>query len=161
MTMVARHLVLSILLLALASACNICGENNTIQFPTGVLVIEYKNETLRNNCNTWQKTANNPVAISDSFCRNELYRKAVEVCRCATPDGEFVSELLKETEAPGEKPMTTAPETETDGDNVFGTQEPQEEEGNNENDNQDSGCLAMQSLLCLLGSIMMTSWMMS
>jgi hypothetical protein len=121
----------------------------------------YKNESLSNNCNTWQNIADNPVAISDSFCRNELHRMAVEVCRCTTPNGGLVSELLKETEAPadGEEPTAAPDENVDEGNDLFQTQEPQED-GNDESAKQDSGCLAVQIFLYLLVCIIMTTRMM-
>jgi hypothetical protein len=89
--------------------CNICGDNNSIQFPTGVVEFEYQNETYRNNCQTWQDIVMNPNAISDDFCRNVLFNYTVEICRCTTPSGEFVADVIQQQQQQQQQQNTAAP----------------------------------------------------
>jgi hypothetical protein len=92
--------------------CNICGDNNSIQFPTGVVEFEYQNETYRNNCQTWQDIVINPIAILDEFCRNVLFNHTVEICRCTTPDGELVADvILQQQQQPSSAVPTPTPGT--------------------------------------------------
>jgi hypothetical protein len=89
--------------LAAASSqdCNICGEGNSIQAPTGVVEFVYQGQARKNNCQTWQNIVKNPNAISDEFCRNEMLQYTVVVCSCTAPDGTLVADTFM--------PPTTAP----------------------------------------------------
>jgi hypothetical protein len=77
---------------AVAQDCNICGQGNSIQFPTGIVEFTYQGKFRKNNCQTWQDLVKNPNVISDSFCRNEMLQYTVEVCRCTTPSGALVAD---------------------------------------------------------------------
>jgi hypothetical protein len=80
--------------------CNICGDGNTIQFPTGVVDFTYDGEYRKNNCRTWQQIVNNNnFAIPDVFCRTQLLEYTHKVCRCTRPDGSAV-EWVAPTPAP-------------------------------------------------------------
>jgi hypothetical protein len=80
--------------------CNICGEGNTIQFPTGVVDFTYDGEYRKNNCRTWQQIVNNNnFAIPDAFCRTQMLEYTHKVCRCTRPDGSAV-EWVAPTPAP-------------------------------------------------------------
>jgi hypothetical protein len=109
--MKAQTLLLVISLVsAAAQHCNICGdEGNTIQFPTGVVEFMYKGAKWKNNCETLQDIVKNPVAISDSFCRNELLAYTVDICRCTDPKGELVRTYY---EAPTVSPAPGGPPSE-------------------------------------------------
>ena len=106
--------------------CNICGEGNQINFPTGVVQFVYDGEVRKNNCNTWQNIVKNPNAISDSFCKNELLEFTHKVCRCtdsvgnpvvweppiapsATPTVALSEETLAPTILPTDSPVTAFP----------------------------------------------------
>ena len=86
--------------------CNICGQGNSIGFPTGIVSFEYEGEQQTNNCQTWQQIVMNPVAISDDFCRNEMLAFTLEVCRCYNEDGTFLTDLLSQ---PTPSPAMPAP----------------------------------------------------
>jgi hypothetical protein len=80
--------------------CNICGDGNTIQFPTGVVDFTYDGEYRKNNCRTWQQIVNNNnFAIPDAFCRTQMLEYTHKVCRCTRPDGSAV-EWVAPTPAP-------------------------------------------------------------
>jgi hypothetical protein len=94
---------------AAAQNCNICGDGNTIQFPTGVVEFMYKGAKWKNNCEKLQDIVKNPVAVSDSFCRNELLEYTVDICRCTDPKGELVRTYY---EAPTVSPAPGGPPSE-------------------------------------------------
>jgi len=77
-----------------AQDCNVCGEDNFIGFPQGVVTFIYDGEERTNNCQMWQNIVKNPVVISDEFCRNEMIYFTAEPCRCFTPNDELVADLL-------------------------------------------------------------------
>jgi hypothetical protein len=88
-----------------SNICNICGDGNSIQYPTGVVDFTYEGVYRKNNCVTWQKIiTNNDFAIPDQFCRTEMLRYTYQVCRCTRPDGSAV-----EWVAPTPAPSTSAP----------------------------------------------------
>lgn len=90
--------------------CNICGQNNTIQFPTGVVEFTYNGQKLKNNCQTWQKIVMNSNAITDSFCRNELLKYTVTVCKCTTPTGALLADtFVSPTTSPAPHAATSSP----------------------------------------------------
>jgi len=64
---------------ASAQDCNICGDDNFIGYPIGIVSFTYEGEERKNNCQTWQDIVKNPVAISDDFCRNEMIYYTAEV----------------------------------------------------------------------------------
>jgi hypothetical protein len=89
-------------------SCNICGEDNLIQFPTAVIQFTYHNKTYRNNCQTWQHIVTNSNAISGEFCRFALNNHdAAKVCGCVTPEGDFVADIIKQQQ----QQNTVAPST--------------------------------------------------
>lgn len=67
----------------------------------------YKGEFRKNNCQHWQEIVENPVAISDDFCRNELPKYTLKTCRCTDPEGNQV-----EWSAPSAAPSPGAAESE-------------------------------------------------
>jgi hypothetical protein len=102
--MVLRTMLLRLITLVAATTtgsaqdyCNICGQGNLIQFPTGVVSFEYppgSGQPVENNCERWQQVVKNANVVSDDFCRNEMLQYTVEPCRCVAPDGELLSEVL-------------------------------------------------------------------
>lgn len=93
--------------LVVAQDCNICGDGNTIQYPQGSVEFIYNGEKRKNNCQTWQKIVENPVTISDDFCRNELLQYTHFICRCTDPFGNAVV-WIPPTEAPTSGPPSVA-----------------------------------------------------
>lgn len=83
-----------------AQDCNICGEGNVIGNSEGVVEFVYKGATLKNNCKHWQEVVKNVNAISDEFCRTELFQYTKDVCDCSTPEGDLLSDLSPPSVAP-------------------------------------------------------------
>jgi hypothetical protein len=91
---------LSLVLSVNGQDCNICGDNNSIQYGTGVVEFMYNGAKWKNSCLELEKTVQNVIAISDEFCRTELLQYTKDVCRCTTPDGDLLSDLPSPTIAP-------------------------------------------------------------
>lgn len=81
----------------LTSDCNICGEGNLIGSTTSVVEFVYKGETVKNNCLRWSQIVVNPNAISEQFCKEEMLNYTIDKCRCTTPDGNLLSDIIKES----------------------------------------------------------------
>ena len=126
--------------------CNICGEGNQINFPTGVVQFFYDGEVRKNNCNTWQNIVKNPNAISDSFCKNELLEFTHKVCRCTDRFGNSV-----EWEPPTATP-TSAPTPEA-GPLLIAANE----EGSGDSAST-SASGAAQVLVSLMGSLFLAAY---
>lgn len=92
-----------------AQDCNICGQNNSLQFPQGVVSFTYQGEVRKNSCQNWQTIVKNPNAISDDFCRNELLQYTVNVCRCTTMGGDAVVYAPPIASSPSSSNQTLAP----------------------------------------------------
>jgi hypothetical protein len=83
-----------------AQDCNICGDGNVIGNSLGVVKFVYQGTEVKNNCERWQEIVGNVNAISDEFCRNEMFQYTKDVCSCSTPEGDLLSDLSPPTEAP-------------------------------------------------------------
>lgn len=80
----------------LTSDCNICGEGNKISSTTSVVEFEYNGEMLKNNCLEWQTVVKNPNTITEQFCKEVMINYTIDKCRCTTPDGKLLSDIMKQ-----------------------------------------------------------------
>ena len=83
-----------------AQNCNICGDDNSLQNPQGVVEFVYQGTKVKNNCMRWQEVVENENTISDEFCRTEMLQYTKNVCRCTTPEGDLLTDLTSPTIAP-------------------------------------------------------------
>jgi len=95
-TLFAAALLLSTTAVTAEENCNICGADNFIGFPQGV--VEFVGEDgqyRKNNCDTWQQIVNNnEFAVSPEWCQTEMLQYTAGPCRCFTPNNEMVVDLL-------------------------------------------------------------------
>jgi hypothetical protein len=100
--------------------CNICGcKDCQILASSGSVEFIYQDRPLKLGCSQLQNIVQNPVAISRSFCLDELPRFVLEPCLCAYPNGDLILDT-----PPTASPTTIIGKVEEDGEAMrsFGSQ---------------------------------------
>jgi len=80
--------------------CNICGPTNIIGEGGAVVFLEDHEGLIRRfPCQELQTLANTPFIFPEGFC-SRIIEQTLITCRCTTPDGILISDLLEPTGAP-------------------------------------------------------------